>query len=144
MRPSPGVTVLQYFLISSAQEFSSFVASAANFCWIAFVISACADAGLDDKMTSNGTNPRPARKCTVFFIDRPLITHSEPLANGFCRSRGRAAQSRELSALRRAPLLMASLRQCKREARYAERKIDPNRSFDREGLKRDRTSGSAE
>jgi hypothetical protein len=47
MRPSPGVTVLQYFLISAPQDVSSFLKSAANLSRIAFIMSVCAYAMLE-------------------------------------------------------------------------------------------------
>src|SRR5712664_3453698 len=78
MRPSPGVTVLQYFLMSLAQAFSSFVILAVNFSRIVFPISVCADAGPTDKTASNSNNPSLASKRIVIFIERPLITGSEP------------------------------------------------------------------
>src|SRR5450631_2142866 len=130
MRPSPGVTSLQYFLISSAQEFSSFAASAANFSWIAFPISVCADAAPIDRITGKAKSPSLASKCIVFFIDRPLMTGSQPSPNGFAEV---AAGSQETkNCLRRAArlLLISSLRQRKRETRNSKRKIDSDRPFD--------------
>src|SRR6187551_1709359 len=54
MRPSPGVTLLQYFLISEAQVFSSFVIFAVSFSTIVFPRLVCADADPADKITSKG------------------------------------------------------------------------------------------
>src|SRR5467141_3642855 len=78
MRPSPGVTVLQYFLMSLAQAFSSFVILAVNFSRIVFPISVCADAGPADKTASKGNSPSLTSNFTVIFIERPLMTGSEP------------------------------------------------------------------
>src|SRR6266850_923865 len=78
MRPSPGVTVLQYFLMSLAQAFSSFVILAVNFSRIVFPISVYADAGPADKTASKGNSPSLTSNFTVIFIERPLMTGSEP------------------------------------------------------------------
>src|SRR5277367_3048487 len=128
MRPSPGVTSLQYFLISSAQEFSSFAVSAASFCWMAFVISVCADAEATDKTASSGSSPSVVSKCVGFFIDRPLILASEPCQTASAKP----PRDREpKNDLRRAGIfsLISSLRQCQRETGNSKRKIDPDRTL---------------
>src|SRR6476646_1032588 len=84
MRPSPGVTVLQYFLMSLEQALSSFATLAVNFSRIVFPRSACAETEPTDKMASNGTSPSLARNFTVTFIERPLMTCSGP--GGFSKS----------------------------------------------------------
>ena len=78
MRPSPGVTARQYFLMSLAQAFSSFAILAVSLSSIVFPRSACADTEPTDKMTSKGTSPSLANNFTVIFIERPLMTGSEP------------------------------------------------------------------
>src|SRR6478752_7480644 len=74
MRPSPGVTVLQYFLISSSQALSSFVILAVNFSRIVFPRFVCAEADPIDKVTSNSNSPRLTSKRMEIFIERPLMT----------------------------------------------------------------------
>src|ERR1700750_2122205 len=80
MRPSPGVTVLQYFLMSLAQALSSLVTLAVSFSRIVFPRSVCAETEPTDKMASKGNNPSLASDFTVNFIERPLMTGSEPLS----------------------------------------------------------------
>src|SRR5258708_2005610 len=77
MRPSPGVTVLQYFLISLAQALSSLATLAVSFSRIVFAISVCADTEPTDTMASNATSPSLASNFTVIFIERPLMTGSQ-------------------------------------------------------------------
>jgi hypothetical protein len=78
MRPSPGVTVLQYFLMSLAQALSSLTTLAVSFSTIVFPRSVCAETGPVDKMASKGNNPSLASNFTVILIERPLMTGSEP------------------------------------------------------------------
>src|SRR6476620_11517294 len=73
MRPSPGVTVLQYFLMSLAQALSSLVTLAVSFSRIVFRRSVCAETDPTDKMVSKGNNPSLASDFTVNFIERPLM-----------------------------------------------------------------------
>ena len=78
MRPSPGITVRQYFFISLAQDFSRFSIRAVSFSRIDFPIFVCACAEPTDKMTSVGNNPSLAEKRIVVFIEGPLMTGVEP------------------------------------------------------------------
>jgi hypothetical protein len=68
MRPSPGVTLLQYFLMSEAQVFSSFAIFAVSFSTIVLPGLVCADADATDKMTSKGKTPSLASKCVLIFM----------------------------------------------------------------------------
>src|SRR5438445_1201652 len=78
MRPSPGVTVLQYFFMSLAQALSNLGTLAVSFSRTVFPISVCAETEPTDKMASNGNNPSLASSFTVIFVERPLMTGSEP------------------------------------------------------------------
>src|SRR5436309_3867199 len=78
MRPSPGVTVLQYFLMSLEQALSSLATRAVSFSRIVFPRFACAETGPTDKMASKATSPGLARNFTVTFIELPLMTCSGP------------------------------------------------------------------
>jgi hypothetical protein len=68
MRPSPGVTLLQYFLISEAQVFSSFVIFVVSFSTIVFPTLVCADADPTDKITTKGKTPSLASKFVVILM----------------------------------------------------------------------------
>jgi hypothetical protein len=84
MRPSPGVTVRQYFFMSFAQALSSFATLAVSFSSIVFPRSVCAQTGLTDNMVANkGNNPSFASKRILIFIERPLMTGFE--LTRFCR-----------------------------------------------------------
>jgi hypothetical protein len=78
MRPSPGVTVLQYFLMSLAQALSSFATLAVSFSRIVFPTSVWAETEPADKIASRDNNPSLAGKRIVIFIDRPLMTGYDP------------------------------------------------------------------
>ena len=74
MRPSPGVTVLQYFLISPPQEVSSFLIPAANLSSITFIMSVCAYAMLEMLTHKGGAQ---ASRRSICFIYCPLAINSE-------------------------------------------------------------------
>src|SRR5450631_2972872 len=78
MRPSLGVTLRQYFLISFAQALSSFATLAVSFSRIVFPASICAETEPVDKTASKGRIPSLASKRIVIFIERPLMTGYEP------------------------------------------------------------------
>src|SRR6478735_7941963 len=107
MRPSPGVTVLQYFLMSLAQALSSLATLAVSFSRTVFPRSACAETGPADKMASKGNSPSLASDFTVIFIERPLVTGSEP---------GSLKRRRVTSGAEGCCLQLSSLGQGKREA----------------------------
>src|SRR5450432_3831895 len=77
-RPSPGVTLLQYFLISRAQALSSFATLAFSFSRIAFPASVCAEADAIDDIANNDKVTSWVNKRNVMFIGRPLMTDCEP------------------------------------------------------------------
>src|SRR5882757_4282753 len=106
MRPSPGVTVLQYLFMSLAQALSSLATLAVSFSRTVFPRSVCAETELTNKMANNGNNPSLARNFTVIFIERPLMTGPSSFVEVAAGSRWR---------LRDAPAL-SSLGQGKREA----------------------------
>src|SRR6267143_18007 len=81
MRPSPGVTVLQYFFMSLAQALSSFATLAVSFSRIVFPRSVCAETRPTDNIARKGNSPSLASKRIVIFIERPLMTGYE--LNGF-------------------------------------------------------------
>src|SRR6476619_2893479 len=78
MRPSPGVTVRQYFFMSVAQAFSTFSIRAVSFSKTNFPIFVCACAEPTDRTASIGNSPSLAEKRMVVFIEGPLMTGSEP------------------------------------------------------------------
>src|SRR5258708_6033286 len=95
MRPSPGVTVLQYFWMSSAQALSSLATLAVSFSRIVFPRSVCAELEPTDKMDSKGNNPSLASDFTVNFI---RTSSDDWLRTAQLRSRrGVAMEARDVS-----------------------------------------------
>src|SRR6478735_2801589 len=77
MRPSPGVTVRQYFLMSLAQALSSLATLAVNFSRIVFPRSACAQTGPANNRARKGSSPSFASKRILIFIECPLMSGYE-------------------------------------------------------------------
>jgi hypothetical protein len=71
MRPSPGVTVLQYVLMSVAQALSTFSTLAFSLSSKVLPIDVCAEANLADERASNGKTTNATRNFEMFFIERP-------------------------------------------------------------------------
>ena len=78
MRPSPGVTVLQYFLMSLAQALSSLTTLAVSFSRIVFPRSVCAETGACRQNGQQGQQSKLGQQFHCDFIERPLMTGSEP------------------------------------------------------------------
>src|ERR1019366_10436231 len=72
MRPSPGVTCLQYFLMSLAQVLSSFSTLAFSLSRIVLPTDVCAETEPADKTASNGNTPSLASNFMVIFIESPF------------------------------------------------------------------------
>src|ERR1700690_3384190 len=72
MRPPPGVTSWQYFLMSFAQALSSFLTPAFSLSRIVLPIDVCAETEPADKTASKGNTPSLASNFMVIFIESPF------------------------------------------------------------------------
>src|SRR4249920_3083589 len=71
MRPSPGVTSRQYFLMSFAQALSTLVTLAVSLSRSVLPTDVCAETEPADKTASKGNTPSVASNFMVIFIESP-------------------------------------------------------------------------